>query len=144
MNTTRQNPALQDRMPQTFSGLLDRFFQDTVSSRQGQSFTPQVDLWETQNSYEVEVALPGLKKEDLNVEFQDSVLRVSGERKFNQETKDQKFYRVESAYGKFSRSFQLPDHVDGAAIDAQFADGILHITVPKVEEKVMKRQIAVK
>lgn len=144
MTLVKYHPMFQDRMPQTFSSLLDRFFQDSLSTRRVSDFTPQVDLWETQDSYKVEVALPGLKKEDLNVNFEDGLLTVTGERKFNDEKKEQKYHVVESYYGKFSRSFQLPEHVDGTAIEAQFENGILLISVPKVEEKVVKRQIEVK
>ena len=126
------------------SSLLDTFFQDTVNNRRVSGFTPAVDLWETENSYKLEVALPGLKKENIHVEFQDGVLTVSGERAFSKEEKEHKYHRVENLYGKFRRSFQLPDHVDAGSIDAQFENGLLQITVPKVEEKVVKRQIEVK
>ncbi|MFC6998314.1 Hsp20/alpha crystallin family protein [Rufibacter roseus] len=144
MTTVKQHPVLEGRNAQTFSQVLDRFFNDSVNARRVQGFTPAVDLWETQAGYELEVVLPGLKKEEINVEFQDGVLTVSGERTLSQDRKEVKYHRVENLYGKFRRSFQLPEHVDGAAIDAQFENGVLHISVPKVEEKVMKRQIAVK
>ncbi|WP_205501753.1 Hsp20/alpha crystallin family protein [Rufibacter psychrotolerans] len=144
MATVKQHPVVPNRVPQTFSSLLDTFFQDAVSPRRVQGFAPAVDLWETEKSYELDMALPGLKKENINVEFEEGVLRVSGERLFNQENKDQKFHRVENLYGKFRRSFQLPENVDAAAIDAQFDNGMLHISVPKVEEKVVKHQISVK
>ncbi|QHL89473.1 Hsp20 family protein [Nibribacter ruber] len=131
-------------MPQTFSSLLDNFFNEAVTSRKAVGFTPQVDLWETKEAYAVEVALPGLKKEDIHVEFQEGVLTVSGERKQREESQEQKYRRVESNYGKFSRSFQLPEQVDGAAINAQFENGVLHISLLKVEVKVVKHQISVK
>ncbi|MBA9079495.1 MULTISPECIES: Hsp20/alpha crystallin family protein [Rufibacter] len=142
MATVKQHPVVQNRVP--FSSLLDTFFQDTVNNRRVSGFTPAVDLWETENSYKLEVALPGLKKENIHVEFQDGVLTVSGERAFSKEEKEHKYHRVENLYGKFRRSFQLPDHVDAGSIDAQFENGLLQITVPKVEEKVVKRQIEVK
>ncbi|MFB9865200.1 Hsp20/alpha crystallin family protein [Rufibacter immobilis] len=144
MTTVKQHPVLQSRAPQAFSSLLDSFFNDAVSTRRVQGFTPAVDLWETDKSYELEMALPGLKKENIQVEFEENVLRISGERTFNKESKEQKFHRVENLYGKFSRAFQLPEHVDATAIDAQFENGVLHISVPKVEEKVVKHQISVK
>ncbi|WP_207432853.1 Hsp20/alpha crystallin family protein [Sabulibacter ruber] len=144
MATVKQHPVLQNRVPQTFSSLLDTFFNDAVSNRRVQGFTPAVDLWETEATYEMEVALPGLKKENINVEFEEGVLRVSGERTFNKETREHKYHRVENLYGKFRRSFQLPENVDASAIDAQFENGVLHISVPKVEEKVVKHQISVK
>ncbi|WP_181304515.1 Hsp20/alpha crystallin family protein [Rufibacter sp. XAAS-G3-1] len=144
MTTVKQHPVLQGRAPQTFSNLLDSFFQDSVNNRRVQGFTPAVDLWETEKSYEVELALPGLKKENITVEFEEGVLTVSGERTFNKGNEGQKYHRVENLYGKFRRAFQLPEHVDAAAIEAQFENGVLHISVPKVEEKVVKHQISVK
>ncbi|MGV3539292.1 MAG: Hsp20/alpha crystallin family protein [Rufibacter sp.] len=142
MATVKQHPVLQNRVP--FTSLLDSFFQDTVNNRRVSGFTPAVDLWETEHNYQLQVALPGVKKDNINVEFQDGVLTVSGERAFSKEEKEHKYHRVENLYGKFKRSFQLPDHVDASAIDAQFESGLLHITVPKVEEKVVKRQIEIK
>ncbi|WP_198001427.1 Hsp20/alpha crystallin family protein [Nibribacter ruber] len=144
MTVVKYHPLYQDRMPQTFSSLLDNFFNEAVTSRKAVGFTPQVDLWETKEAYAVEVALPGLKKEDIHVEFQEGVLTVSGERKQREESQEQKYRRVESNYGKFSRSFQLPEQVDGAAINAQFENGVLHISLLKVEVKVVKHQISVK
>jgi HSP20 family protein len=144
MTTVKQHPVMQNRGAQTFSSLLDTLFQDSVNTRRAQNFTPAVDLWETAASYELEVALPGLKKENINVEFEEGVLRVSGERAFKKENQGHKYHRVENLYGKFKRSFQLPEHVDASAISAQFEDGVLRITVPKVEEKVVKHQISVK
>ncbi|AMM52876.1 hypothetical protein TH61_09855 [Rufibacter sp. DG15C] len=144
MTVVKYHPFYQDRMPQTFSSLLDNFINEAVTTRKTQGFTPQVDLWETKDAYEVELALPGVYKEDINVEFQEGVLTVSGERKPKENGQDLKFHKVESNFGKFSRSFQLPEQVDASAIDAQFENGVLHISVPKVEEKVVKHQIAVK
>ena len=144
MTTVKQHPVLQSRGPQTFSSLLDSFFQDTVNNRRVQGFTPAVDLWETDKSFELELALPGVTKENIEVEFEEGVLRVSGERAFKKENQEQKYHRVENLYGKFRRAFQLPENVDAAAIDAQFENGVLRISVPKVEEKVVKHQISVK
>jgi HSP20 family protein len=144
MTVVKYHPLYQDRMPQTFSSLLDNFFNEAVTTKKVQGFTPQVDLWETKEAYEMELALPGVHKEDLHVEFQEGVLTVSGERKPRENAPAQKYHRVESNYGKFTRSFQLPEQVDASGIDAQFENGVLHISVPKVEEKVVKHQIAVK
>ena len=143
--TIINQPSVQNRKPQTFSHLLDGLIQDSVGGhRRGQGFTPAVDLWETQAGYELEVAMPGLKKEELTVEFQEGVLTISGKRAFEKGDEERKYLRVENLYGPFKRSFKLPEHVDAAAIEAKLEDGVLHVLVPKVAEKVMKHQITVK
>ncbi|AKQ47410.1 hypothetical protein TH63_01355 [Rufibacter radiotolerans] len=128
---------------QTLPPVLNGLFQSNLNS-QGQGFTPAVDLWETQAGYELEIALPGLKKEELSVEFQEGVLTISGKRAFEKGDQERKYLRVENLYGTFKRSFKLPEHIDAAAIEAQLENGVLHVSVPKLEEMVMKRQIAVK
>lgn len=130
----------------SFSSMLDRFFNDSLASRgRVSSFSPQADAYETENSYEIEVALPGLKREDLKVDFHQGRLSISGERHFQREQQDQRRYHVvESAYGSFSRSFQLPDTVDASRIEAAFEDGILRVTVPKDEQKTRRHQIEVR
>jgi HSP20 family protein len=136
---------MDDFMPQTFSTMLDRFFQDSVSQRQRMAdFSPQVDTCETENGYEIELALPGLKKEDVRIELQEGRLTVSGERKFRNENKDKRYHVVETQYGTFSRSFQLPNNIDPAAINAEFQDGVLRLNVPKDQQKTRKHQIEIK
>ncbi|GAB2529821.1 hypothetical protein GCM10027189_06610 [Rufibacter soli] len=144
MTLINQSPTLNHR-PLAFQQLLDGLFQDQLpTSRKGQGFTPAVDLWETQAGYELEMALPGLKKEELSVEFQEGVLTVSGTRALEKTDQERKYHRVENLYGAFKRSFKLPEHVDGSAIEAQLENGVLRLSIPKVAEKVMKRQITVK
>lgn len=136
---------MDDFMPQNFSSMLDRFFQDSVNQRQRMAdFNPSVDTCETESGYEIELTLPGLKKEDIRIELQEGRLTVSGERKFRNENKDKRYHVVESQYGSFSRSFQLPNNIDPAAINAEFQDGILHLSVPKDQQKTRKHQIQIK
>jgi len=78
--------------------------------------------------------LPGLKKKDIHVSYQDGMLTLEGERKRESKIKEENYHRIERSYGKFSRSFQLPSGVQADKIDAKFRDGILTITVPKAEE----------
>jgi HSP20 family protein len=138
--------ALSDEMaPSSFSSMLDRFFNDSLNSRSIMSnFTPHVDTCETDQGYEIEVSLPGLKKDEINIDFQEGRLTISGERRFSDEKKDKKYHMIESQYGSFSRSFYLPDTVDPEGIDADFEDGVLKITVPKDTRKTMKHQIKIK
>jgi HSP20 family protein len=130
----------------SFSSMLDRFFTDSLASRgRVNSFSPHADAYETEKSYEIEVALPGLKREDIKVDFHQGRLRITGERHFRNEQQDQRRYHVvESSYGSFSRSFQLPDTVDAGRIEAAFEDGVLRVTVPKDEQKTRRHQIEVR
>ena len=124
--------------------MLDRFFNDSLASRSRvSSFSPQVDAYETEKSYEIEVSLPGLKRDDIKVDFQQGRLSISGERSFHNEQDQRRYHVVESSYGSFQRSFQLPDTVDASKIEARFDDGVLHVSVPKDEQKTMRHQIQV-
>ena len=146
MTITKYNGYLTDKMPQTFSTMLDRFFNETVNKqRQLADFTPSVDAFETENQYEFNVFLPGLGKEDISIDFQEGKLTIAGERKFNrEENPSKKYHLLETQYGSFSRTFFLPDNVNPAQIDAQFENGILHVVIPKDEQKVKKHQIQIK
>ncbi|GAA4310001.1 Hsp20/alpha crystallin family protein [Nibribacter koreensis] len=145
MAIQRFNSGFDDMMPQSFSTMLDRFFQDSVSNRERMNrFTPQVDTCETEKGFEIEVSLPGLKKEDISLDFQQGRLTISGERQFNQEKKEKRYHMVESQYGSFSRSFQLPDVVDPKNIEAVFENGVLRVTVPKDEQKTSRHRIEVR
>lgn len=144
MKTLHVNSELDTLKPDTFTSLLDRFFNDTVNSTRLSTFTPRFDVSETANGYEFQVALPGLKEEDINVDFQEGRLTISGERKFVREENQKKYHLVETQYGSFSRSFYLPDNVAPENIEAHFENGMLLIQVPKDEKKVQKHQIKIK
>jgi HSP20 family protein len=140
MNLIRYNT---DYVPTTFSSLVDRFFNDSLTRAGGSSFVPKVDIIENETSYELHVAAPGLNKEDFNIEVKDNYLTVSGERKFTNEKKDKNFHAIETQYGSFSRSFVLPENVDGSKINARYNNGILEVLVPKDEKKALKTTIKV-
>jgi HSP20 family protein len=145
MAIQRFGGLMDEFMPQNFSSMLDRFFQDSVNQRQRMAdFNPSVDTCETESGYEIDLTLPGLKKEDIRIELQEGRLTVSGERKFRNEHNNKRYHVVESQYGSFSRSFQLPNNIDPAAIHAEFQDGILRLTVPKDQQKTQKHQIQIK
>ena len=98
---------------------------------------PPVDILESKDSYLIRAELPGMKKEDFNLELKDGTLTLSGERKFeeSEESKDGvDYHQVERVTGKFSRSFYLPQTVKQDAIKATYRDGILEVYVPKAEE----------
>jgi HSP20 family protein len=141
MSIIRYNPA--DFVPTTFSTMIDRFFNESLARTGGSTFSPRVDVIESEAAYEVHVAVPGMNKEDFKVEINDNFLTVSGERKFTNEKKDKNYHSVETQYGSFSRSFTLPENADGAKINAKYNNGILELTIPKDEKKVLKQTIKV-
>ena len=105
--------------------------------------TPAVDIAEQENEYEVKVELPGVSKEDVKISLESNILTIKGEKKEEKEEKKTNLHRVERSYGMFQRSFTLPTTVKSDKIDATFSDGVLTITLPKVEEAKPK-QIEVK
>ncbi|AKD03194.1 Hsp20/alpha crystallin family protein [Pontibacter korlensis] len=142
MGLARYN-GMQDTMPNTFSSMLDRFFNESVNSRNFSGFTPHVDACETERGFEIEVALPGVKKEDISIDFQEGKLTITGERKLEKKEEGRRYHMLETQYGSFSRTFYLPDNVNPDKISAQFNDGILLVNIPKDEQKTMKRQIKI-
>ncbi len=94
-------------------------------------FIPAVNTREADDAYYIEVDLPGVKKEDISIDVNDNVLTISGERKVEEERKDEEFYRIESVYGTFERSFTLPEDVDPDKIEAEAKDGVLIVKIPK-------------
>ncbi|QOR61581.1 Hsp20/alpha crystallin family protein [Sulfurovum sp. ST-21] len=109
------------------------------------SFIPAVNTREGEDAYHVELDLPGIKKEDIEITTEDNVLTISGERKYKDEVKEDDYYKVESRYGKFSRSFTLPEKIDVENIHAESKDGVLEVTIPKLKEEDNKpRKIEIK
>lgn len=128
--------------PTTFNSLVDKFFNDEVfSGKNTSSFTPQVDIAETEKEFELQFYIPGLKKEDVKIELNADKLTVSGERKLENEKKEKNYHTVESKYGTFSRSFYLPDTVNTEKIEASFKDGVLYLVLPKDAKKETKKTI---
>jgi HSP20 family protein len=144
MSIVRYSTA-NDFVPTSFSNLIDRFFSDSLARTGGSaySFVPKVDILETTKAYEIQVAIPGVNKEDVKIDLNDNHLTISGERKFGKEKKENDLHVVETQYGNFSRSFALPENVDASKISAAYNNGILEINVPKDEKKVLKTSIKV-
>jgi HSP20 family protein len=141
MNVIRYNA--NDFIPTSFSNLVDRFFNESIARTGGSTFVPKVDVIENEDSYEIQFAVPGLNKEDFNIELKDNHLTVSGERKFTNEVKDKKFRSIETNFGSFSRTFSLPDNVDATKVNAKYDKGILELNIPKDEKKALKQTIKV-
>ena len=144
MSLVRYN-VLNDFVPTSFSNLVDRFFNETVSRSGGSaySFVPRVDIIENENSFDIHVAVPGMDKQDFNIDLKDNYLTISGERKFTHERNENHFRSIETQYGSFSRSFSMPDNVDAGKITAKYNQGILEVTIPKDEKKAVKTTIKV-
>jgi len=103
------------------------------------NFIPPVDVMENDNNIMVQVELPGVREEDVEVRIENNMLTISGERRLENEEQRDNFLRVERAYGRFYRSFTLPSNIDPENVKATFDNGILKITIPKREESKPKQ-----
>jgi HSP20 family protein len=130
------NPFLND----VFGGLLNDTLSDRIVTR-----TPAVNIAETENEFHIELAAPGLKKEDFKISLDKNVLSVSADKKTENVEQGKKITKREYSYTSFTRSFTLPESVDHSKIEAEYTDGILKLNVAKREEaKIQTREIAVK
>ncbi|MCZ8214898.1 MAG: Hsp20/alpha crystallin family protein [Cyclobacteriaceae bacterium] len=147
MSLIKYNSVVNDFVPTSFSNVIDRFFNESVARTGGSSaysFVPKVDVFEDENAFEVQVAVPGMNKEDFKIDINEDRLTISGERKYSKERKENNFRSIETSYGSFSRTFTLPDNIDVNKIEATYNNGILELTLPKDEKKVVKTSIRIK
>jgi HSP20 family protein len=107
------------------------------------AWTPGVDIVENEKSILLRVDLPGIEEKDIDIQVADGTLTLKAERKFEKETKDGNYHRVERAYGSFERSFSLPENVDGDNIAAAYNKGVLEVTLPKVEVQAKVKKVKV-
>lgn len=103
------------------------------------AWSPSVNIFDKNGKLVVEAELPGVKKDDIDVHVDNGVLTIRGERKQEDEVKEDNFYRLERSYGSFSRSFRLPSDVEADKVDAEFKDGMLVVKVPRTEEAKAKQ-----
>ena len=133
----RELAALQDRMNRMFEGTVAR------TRNEEELFTgtwaPPVDIYETKDKITLKAELPGFEEKQINLRFEDGVLTLEGERKFEKETGDENYHRVERSYGKFVRSFAIPAGIEGDRIAASFSNGVLTVELPKREETKPKQ-----
>ncbi len=126
--------ALQER--------IDQLFEESLRGR-GEiapaSWSPAVDIYETDDAIILEAELPGMNEKDIEVKIEDNVLTIRGERKFEEERKEENYYRMERFYGTFQRSFTLPSNVDTEKVKAEYKKGILKVTLPKKEQAKPKQ-----
>lgn len=107
------------------------------------NWLPAVDVYEDDDAFHIRADLPGLKSEDIDITLDNNTLSISGEKKNENETKEENVYRSERYYGKFLRSIELPSAVDTSKIEANYKNGVLEIAVPKTEE-ARPKQIKIK
>lgn len=133
----------------SWSNLLDDFFSGDLHSAFNSNFNtgitlPKVNIKESIDSYNVEMAVPGLKKSDFNIDLDNQILSISTNIKEEKEEKGENYTRREFGYSSFKRSFTLPESVDTDKIKANYEDGILHIIMPKKEEAKQKPSRSIK
>jgi HSP20 family protein len=134
----RELTTLQNEMNRLFNTVFDA----PAPGNGGNTlrrWMPPMDLVETDDHFVLRADLPGMKEDDVKIEFEDGTLTVSGERKAEHESKHEGYYRVERAFGAFSRSLTLPQGIDPEAVTANFDNGVLEVRIPKPEERKPRR-----
>ena len=139
---SREMEELQNRLSNFFGRTPARLGDAKEESITVAEWAPLVDITEDEKEYIIKTELPEVKKEDVKVAVENGLLTIVGERKFEKE-ENKKYHRVERAYGRFVRSFIVPDPVDADKVSAEFKDGVLKVHLPK-SEKTKPKQIEVK
>jgi HSP20 family protein len=132
----RELTSLQSEMNRLFNTFFDS---PTTGNGSARRWIPAMDLVETDEHFVLKADLPGLTEDDVNIEVEDNVLTVSGERKAEHEDKREGYVRVERSYGSFRRSLTLPEGVDPESVSASFDKGVLEVRIPKPEERKPRR-----
>jgi HSP20 family protein len=147
MALIRWEPVAELNTIQTeMNRLFNTFFDQPTNSRgsgAGRRWMPAMDLVETEDHYVLRADLPGVADENVDIQLQDNVLTISGERKAEHDAQQGGYYRLERAFGAFSRSLTLPDGVDADAVQANFDRGVLEVRIPKPTQK-KPRQVQIK
>src|SRR5215216_2835656 len=133
----RELGSLQNEMNRLFNTVFDAPAPGNGGTMR--RWMPAMDLVESGDHFVLRADLPGLSEEDVKIELEDGTLTVSGERKAEHEEKEEGYYRVERAFGGFSRSLTLPQGIDPEAVNASFDRGVLEVRIPKPEEKKPRR-----
>ena len=127
--------SLQDQINRLFNDVFERPSDESNLT----SWAPAVDIFETEHELVVKADLPDIDPKDLDIRVENNILSIRGERKFESKVSEDKYLRVERAYGSFSRSFSLANTVNSEAIKADYQNGVLTLTVPKREEAKPKQ-----
>ena len=131
----RELATIQSEMNRLFNTVFEPSSGSQGTSNGVRRWIPSMDLVENDGEFVLRADLPGLSENDVNIELEDNVLTISGERKAEHEDRREGYYRVERAFGKFSRSLTLPEGVDPEAVQASFDRGVLEVRIPKPEQR---------
>jgi len=123
----------------SWSNRLNRSINEGRTEDTFGAWAPAVDIFEKDHNLLIRAELPGLKREDIEISMENGVLTLHGERKRESEVEESNAYRLERIYGAFTRSFSLPTTVDSSKIQAVYKDGVLEVTVPKLEAAKPKK-----
>lgn len=137
----REFSILQERMNRAFEDAAVRSWKNDEPSATT-SWSPAVDIYETDSEIMVQAELPGVDRKDIALQLENNVLTLKGDRRFEKETNQDNYHRIERSYGGFSRAFTIPTIVDEDKIRAEYRDGILKIALPK-KEQVKAKQIKI-
>jgi HSP20 family protein len=129
--------VLQDRMNRLFEDAGRGWRSEEPAA--ANTWSPAVDIFEAQGEIVVKAELPGMDRKDITLNLENNVLTLKGDRRFEKETKEENYHRIERAYGGFSRSFSIPATVDEEKIRADYKDGVLKIILPKKEQAKPKQ-----
>jgi HSP20 family protein len=135
------------KFPSVFSDFFetDKLFPSDWFNKDWSEWIPSANVTENGNEYKVELAIPGMKKDEIHVNVEDDMLTITGEHKEEKEEKEKdKFTRKEFHYGSFSRAFRLPSAIKQDQIEAKFEDGLLRLCIPKSEEAKEKPKKEIK
>ena len=135
----RELNSLQSEMNRLFNTFFDAPSGGGGNGGSLRRWIPPMDLVETEDQYVLRADLPGMTEDDINIELENNVLTVSGERKSEEEHKGEGYFRVERAFGTFARTLTLPDGVNADAVVASFEQGVLEVRIPKPEETKPRR-----
>lgn len=142
-NPSRELLRIEKDFGILFKNLFGKFNSNNDVDLMEANWAPLSDVVETDNEYKIMLDIPGVEKNDIKVSVKNGMLCVSGERKNEKEYKNSNYYKIEKAYGKYYRSFSLPENIDEKKIEAEFKNGTLTLHLPKTEEAKPK-QIEVK
>jgi HSP20 family protein len=131
----RELSTIQNEMNRLFNTFFEAPGSGGNSGAALRRWIPAMDLVETDDDFVLRADLPGLSQDDVNIELEDNVLTISGERKAEHEERKEGYYRVERTSGQFSRSLTLPEGIDPDAVRANFDRGVLEVRVPKPEQR---------
>lgn len=140
-NLTRRRPLddMRREIDRVFEGFLPGTADENSEARSSAMWAPRVDLAESEDAYKVHMDLPGLDKNDLEINYHERTLSVSGERTMQEAEEGTNFSRIERSYGRFYRSFSLPKAADSENIEATYDNGVLDIRIPKTPESKPRR-----